>query len=168
MSRCRQQPGVSLLALINVSTRRSSNKVTQPVRLSESAHSNFTMPPKRKALESVSPNIDERSNGKKTKTGAAAAAAAAAQQAPLEPQPQDPQLQSTIKRRQKRWAEVSGSKNLDIGYQIAMQDPRHAYESICICNPLQGRDDEDDDDDDASDKEDEAEDDGGASVGKND
>ncbi|EFY91751.1 hypothetical protein MAC_02341 [Metarhizium acridum CQMa 102] len=108
------------------------------------------MPPKRKALESVSPNIDERSNGKKTKTGAAAAAAAAAQEAP-------------------RRRPLNLSHRIpSCSYQIAMQDPRHAYESICICNPLQGRDDEDDDDDDASDEEDEAEDDGGASLGKND
>ncbi|OAQ60885.1 hypothetical protein VFPPC_01928 [Pochonia chlamydosporia 170] len=91
------------------------------------------MPPKRKALKSTNPNINECSNGKKAKP-------AAAQEAPLEPQLQDILLQSTIKHRQQRWAEVSGSKNLDINYQIATQNPRLAYEFICICNPLQGRD----------------------------
>ncbi|KAF5127127.1 hypothetical protein E5D57_008055 [Metarhizium anisopliae] len=90
------------------------------------------MPPKRKALKSAYPSINERSNGKKAKP-------APAQEAPLEPQLQDILLQSTIKRRQQRWAEVSGSKNLDINYQTATQNPRHAYEFICICNPLQSR-----------------------------
>lgn len=90
------------------------------------------MPPKRK-----SSSIDEPSNGKKAKS------AAAQESSSSEAQLQDAQLQSTMKRREQRWAEVSGSKNLDNNYLITMKDPSIAYEFNCICNPIEEEDGDD-------------------------
>lgn len=112
----------------------------------------FRMPPKRKALESDPDTINRRSTAKKAKP------ATSAQGATPEPQLQDDLLQTTIKHRQQRWAEVSGSKNLDIEYQKAVQDPARAYEFMCVCDPFKGGDNaydddsEPDDDSDASDE----------------
>lgn len=97
------------------------------------------MPPKRKALEPANPNVKGPSNRKKAKS-------AAAEEDPVEPQQQEQNkpnasLQLAIKRRERRWAKVSGTKNLDIEYLTSTQDPSHAYEFLCVCNPLQRLDD---------------------------
>ncbi|KAG9254111.1 uncharacterized protein F5Z01DRAFT_674427 [Emericellopsis atlantica] len=40
-------------------------------------------------------------------------------------------------------SKVSASKNLDLGYQKSMQDPNHAYEFMCICDPTVDEDEYD-------------------------
>ncbi|KAI6777977.1 uncharacterized protein J7T54_008311 [Emericellopsis cladophorae] len=106
------------------------------------------MPPKRKALDTADANatVVPQPNAKKAKPAAQGAAAAAS--TGLGP----------IHKHEKRWSKVSASKNLDLDYQKSMQDPNHAYEFMCICDPTV--------DDDEYDEEEEGEGEGEEGEGK--
>ncbi|KAK0615358.1 hypothetical protein B0T17DRAFT_657547 [Bombardia bombarda] len=61
--------------------------------------------------------------------------------------------------RNKRWADVSNSANVDHKYKLAVHNPVSAYEYVCMCQPpfSNGGDDDDSDDDDSDEEEDEEE-----------
>lgn len=114
------------------------------------------MPPKRKALDAADPNIESPNTSKKTKSSTTDAAP--------NNQQSDARCKSITDGRKKRWATVSGSKNLDFEYWTVLKNPNSAFEFLCIHNPLEGSDDDDDDDDDNEDDDRDGEDgdDGGA------
>jgi hypothetical protein len=107
------------------------------------------MPPKRKVASS------QPAGAKKAKSTASNAATDDAT---------SPEVDALVKAkhasRSKRWAAVSGSKNLDAEYFTKMiKDADKAYEFTCVCNPLGSQGDEDEDEWDDVDDEDEDEDD---------
>jgi hypothetical protein len=103
------------------------------------------MPPKRKALGDADGNTQATASttSKKSKT---------TPKSELDDIPEP--FPSHVKT---RWAHVSGSKNLYGDYFKSMKDPAHAFEFMCICNPLKsgGGDDWDEEEDEEAEGDDE-------------
>ncbi|KAK3939528.1 hypothetical protein QBC46DRAFT_364798 [Diplogelasinospora grovesii] len=110
------------------------------------------MPPKRAAAAKAGPAKKAKSSESSESMSAGASASASATSEPEAP------AAPAAPPRNKRWAKVSGSANVDANYLHLVQNPLEAYKYVCLCQPpfSTGDDDSDEEDEEEEEEEDEA------------
>lgn len=121
------------------------------------------MPPRKRAASVESTATSSSVRSKKSKNGDdASATSKAAPKAKAKAATEAATAAAPAPSKSKRWAAVSGSRNVDEDYKLAMKDPAHAYEYICVCKRFfqgsNGQDEEEEEDNSWEDTDSEGED----------